>query len=217
MVEFRKRAVACMEIRWEGEGKDKGEDIVVTEIHTEGREWERERRREVVGGNGPYREAGTTLASAILSAKDIHNHLVPLALSRGTRVVVTRRPLHGVALRRVARRFFPYPKKERGDRPEKDLSMSSPLLPFFARLVLFFSLSSRTPLTSYYFARFPLTLGRTSGISHAYSKRAHRRRNEVPFILRGRDRARNKGRRLRFLPRFTSLRPGALCRSALLY
>lgn len=54
-----------------------------------------------MGGNGPYREAGTTLASAILSAKDIHNHLVPLALSRGTRVV-TRRPLLDIVLRREA-------------------------------------------------------------------------------------------------------------------
>lgn len=51
---------------------------------------ERERCREVVGGSGPYREAGTTLASAILSAKDIYNHLVPLALSHDTHAVVIR-------------------------------------------------------------------------------------------------------------------------------
>jgi len=62
------------------------------------RERERERRREVVGGSGPYREAGTTLASTISSSKDIHNHLVPLALSRGTRVVVTRHPYLDIVL-----------------------------------------------------------------------------------------------------------------------
>jgi len=66
-----------------------------------------------VGGSGPYREAGTTLASAILSAKNIHNHLVPLTLSRGTRVVVTRQPLLDIVLRREACRFFLYPKRER--------------------------------------------------------------------------------------------------------
>lgn len=58
------------------------------------REKEKERCREVVGGSGPYREAGTTLASAILSATDIYNHLVPLALSHDTHAVV-RRPLLG--------------------------------------------------------------------------------------------------------------------------
>ena len=29
-----------------------------------------------MGGSGPYREAATTLASAILRATDTHNHLV---------------------------------------------------------------------------------------------------------------------------------------------
>lgn len=95
-----------------------------------------------------------------------------------------------------------------GPRPEKDLSMSSlrSFLPSFLRLALF-----QTPSTSYYFSRFPLTLGRTSGISRVHSKRTHTgRRNEVPFIYFAvGTRARNKGRRLGFLPRFTSLRPGA--------
>lgn len=62
------------------------------------------------------------MASAILSAKDIHNHLVPLALSRGTRVVATRVvPSLDIVLRRDARRFFPYPKKE-GDPVQKRIS-----------------------------------------------------------------------------------------------
>lgn len=83
---------------------------------------------------------------------------------------------------------------------------ASSFLPSFLRLALF-----QTPSTSYYFSRFPLTLGRTSGISRVHSKRTHTgRRNEVPFIYFAvGTRARNKGRRLGFLPRFTSLRPGA--------
>lgn len=101
-----------------------------------------------------------------------------------------------------------------GPRPEKgslDVFASS-FLPAFLRLALF-----QTPSTSYYFSRFPLTLGRTSGISRVHSERTHGRRNEVPFIYFAvGTRARNKGRRLGFLPRFTSLRPGAFCRSALL-
>lgn len=76
------------------EKEDKGKYHKMTEICTKGqqeeevkREKEKERCREVVGGSGPYREAGTTLASAILSAKDIYNHLVPLALSHDTHAV----------------------------------------------------------------------------------------------------------------------------------
>lgn len=50
------------------------------------REREKKRRREVVGGNGPYMEAGTTLASAILSAEDTntttlsHSHVAHVLL-----------------------------------------------------------------------------------------------------------------------------------------
>lgn len=58
---------------------------------------EKEASREVVGGSGPYREAGTTLASAILSARDIHNHLVLLALSRGARVLLFVVPFSNVS------------------------------------------------------------------------------------------------------------------------
>lgn len=198
--EFRKRTVACMEDRKERERQeDKKEDIVVTErqeweslnerarTRARARERERERRREVVGGSGPYREAGTTLASTILSAKDIHNHLVPLALSRGTRVVVTRRPLLDIRSTKGGSSLLSLveerEREREGNRPtsEKDLSMSS-LLPSFLRHALF-----QTPSTSYYFFQFPLTLGRTSGILRALSKRTHGRRSEVPFILRGRD------------------------------
>lgn len=43
-----------------------------------------------------------------------------------------------------------------------------------------------------------------------FKANTHGRRNEVPFIYFAvGTRARNKGRRLGFLPRFTSLRPGA--------
>lgn len=112
MKKFRKRMFACMENRRERERKEqKGEyynEIRRDENGSVGmreRERKRKRRREVVGGSGPYREAGTTLASAILRAKDIHNHLVPLALSRGTRVVVTRHPLLDIFLGRLVASF----------------------------------------------------------------------------------------------------------------
>lgn len=154
------------------------------------------------------------MASAILSAKDIHNHLVPLALSRGTRVVATRVVSSSISFYEgMLVASFPI-RRKRGTPSRKgslDVFASS-FLPAFLRLALF-----QTPSTSYYFSRFPLTLGRTSGISRVHSERTHGRRNEVPFIYFAvGTRARNKGRRLGFLPRFTSLRPGAFCRSALL-
>lgn len=71
------------------------------------------------------------LASAILSAKDIHNHLVPLALSRGTRVVATRvTPLLRYRSTRGCLSLLSLSEERGGARPEKDLPMSS-LLPSF--------------------------------------------------------------------------------------
>lgn len=127
------------------------------------------------------------LASAILSAKDIHNHLVPLALSRGTRVVATRvTPLLDIVLRGDARRFFPHPKKE-GEPVQKRISRCLRFfLPSFlpSRLAL-----SQTPSTSYYFSRFPLTLGENfRNFARPFKANTHgaKKRSSV-YILRGRD------------------------------
>lgn len=126
------------------------------------------------------------LASAILSAKDIHNHLVPLALSRGTRVVATRVVPSSITFYEgMLVASFPIRRKRGTPSRKGSLSMSSLLPSFLPSFVLPCFKLSRLP---YYFPRFPLTLGRTSGISRVHSKRTHTgRRNEVPFILRGRD------------------------------
>lgn len=145
------------------------------------REKDRGKCREVVGGNGPYRETGTTLASAILSADDIHNHLVPLTLScvstRSTRVVVARTPLlgwHHVLWRRSS---LPLEPKGRIKRVQ-ELSMLLFLPPSLAS-----SFSLRTPSTSYYISLGSLWRSLTSGISRAHSERASVRwRNEVPRL-----------------------------------
>lgn len=71
-------------------------------------------------------------------------------------------------------------RRERGTLPEKDLSMSS-LLPSFHHLTLF-----QTPSTSYYFSRFLLMLGRTSGISRAHSKRVYAKKRSSVYISRSR-------------------------------
>lgn len=133
---FRKRAVACTEKVWRV--KERVEYRCGAEMLAERwqedrkskreRERMRKRSREVVGGSDPYKDAGTTLASAILSAEDIHNHLVPL--SRGTRVVVSRCSLLNFVLRReVWFSFWARGKKkkknEERERQQKDFLMSS--------------------------------------------------------------------------------------------
>lgn len=202
-------------------GKDKGEAIVVTEIHTEGREWgrqnermrKRERRREVVGGSGPYREAGTTLASAILSAKDIHNHLVPLALSRGTRVVVTRRHPSSTSFHE-GRLVASFRIRRREGEPSRKRTLDLFTSPF---------LSSRRALPSASNSLNFLLL-----LSVPFDARENFRNFARPFKASTRAKKRSsvytsRSRREREikagdLASFrASFRPGALCRSTLLY
>lgn len=159
-----------------------------------------------MGGNGPYREAGTTLASAILSAKDIHNHLVSHSHSHVAHVLSLDVPF---APHR-SRRFFPYSKREGDPSRKRSLDVfTSPFLP------------SSHPVSN--------SLNFLLLLSVSFDARENFRNFARPFKASIREEtkfrlyfavetgARNKGRRLRFLPRFTSFRPGALCRSALLY
>lgn len=94
-------------------------------VNQKERERVRRRRREVVGGSGPYREAGTTLASAILSARDIHNHLVLLALSRGARVLLFVSSLLDVLFHEERR--FAKGKGREGEREKERNSRKRPL------------------------------------------------------------------------------------------
>lgn len=138
----------------------------------EGEKRERKRRREVVGGSGPYREAGTTLASAILNSGDTHNHLVPLTLSRSTRVVVTHRPFLVVGLvpRREARRFFANAKEKERERA-LDVFVSSPSsLPLdlpSSFLLRPFQTPPRLPITS---LDSPLTNGNFRNFARGHSE-----------------------------------------------
>lgn len=139
---------------------------------------EKEASREVVGGSGPYREAGTTLASAILSARNTHNHLVPLALSLTWRTCCccSSFPPRRCSTKRSDGSFEGERKGEPRERPLESSASS-------------FSSWFRTPSTSYYFPRFgSLTRSGTSGISRAHSEReTHRRETKFRLrLLRGR-------------------------------
>lgn len=153
------------------------------------------------------------MASAILSAKDIHNHLVPLALSRGTRVVVTRVVPSSISFYEgMLVASFPI-RRKRGTVQKKDLSMSSLLPSFLPSSCLVSNSLDFLLLPSVPFdARVELPEFRASIQSEHTGEETKFR---LYFAVG--TRARNKGRRLGFLPRFTSLQPGAFCRSALLY
>lgn len=83
----------------------------------------------------------------------------------------SRRPLLDIP-RREARLLYPKREREREkiffSFRKRSLDVFASPLPLVSRVLSLF----RTPSTSYYFSRFPLTLGRTSGISHVYSKQA---------------------------------------------
>lgn len=144
-----------------------------------------------MGGSGPYREAGTTLASAILSARDIHNHLVPLALSRGARVVVARRSLLVVSRRETARR---------GKRKERKTSRVFGLLSL---------LSASDSLDFLLLPPIRLfdAIGNFRNFAGPFRTRDAPRGNEVPFVLTSRS---NLGAGNKSRPDFVSFRTSPL-------
>lgn len=157
------------------------------------------------------------MASAILSAKDIHNHLVPLALPRDTRAVVVHRPLLGRHFTKRGSSLPPYLRgeKEREKRRGRGVrKRASRRLRFLSSSLILFvsdSLDFLSLLSVFFDA-----IGNFRNFSRIHSTGARR---SSSFILRGRDGVRNKGRRLRFLPYFAFLLffRSTLCRSALLY
>lgn len=184
-----------------------GEKGAYVNIEKREGESEKEASREVVGGSGPYREAGTTLASAILSARDIHNHLVLLALSRGARVLLFVVPFSTSLPRRATARRGKRKRgsERRGGTPEKDLSRDfGPLLSSLG-----FGLP-RLPITSPGFGS--LTIGNFRNFAGPFKTQTAGKRSSVcTYTSRSSLGARNKSRaRLRFLPRASSLRPAEL-------
>lgn len=157
------------------------------------------------------------MASAILSAKDIHNHLVPLALSRGTRVVATRVVPSSISFYEgMLGRFFPYPKKE-GDPVQKRISRC---LRFF--LPSFLPSSRLVSNSLDFLLLLPVPFDARENFrnfARPFKANAHgaKKRSSV-YILRGRRREREiKDGDLASFRASLLFGPVLFCRSALLY
>lgn len=126
------------------------------------------------------------MASAILSAKDIHNHLVPLALSRGTRVVATRVVPSSISFYEgMLVASFPI-RRKRGDRPEKgslDVFASS-FLPSFlpSSCLVSNSLDFLLPLPVPFDARENFR-----NFARPFRANTRAKKRSSVYILRGRD------------------------------
>jgi len=151
------------------------------------------------------REAGTTLASAILSTEDTQPPCPTRTLTWHTCCCYSFSPSRLASFYEDVRRFFS--KLREGKREKKSSRCLRFLPPSF--IVLW------TPSTSYSVFRFPLTIANFRNFARPFrTSECMMKKRSSPFIFRGRIGARNKGRRLRFLPCFTSLLLAAfLCRS----